>query len=120
VDAGVAYDIPEIAGLIRRPIARGTNNFCLGPAMTRDQANAALTLGIETAERAVHDGCRLVGIGEMGIGNTTAASALTAALTGLPPATVTGRVEPGEGGVHGRGIQPTGMWTAALVNNARA
>jgi nicotinate-nucleotide--dimethylbenzimidazole phosphoribosyltransferase len=90
VDAGVAYDIPEIAGLIRRPIARGTNNFCLGPAMTRDQASAALTLGIESAARAVHDGCRLVGIGEMGIGNTTAASALTAALTGLPPATVTG------------------------------
>jgi len=90
VDAGVAYDIPETGGLIRRPIARGTKNFCKGPAMTRDQASESLTLGIETAERAIDDGCRLLGIGEMGIGNTTVASALTAALTGLPPAAVVG------------------------------
>ena len=90
VDAGVAYDIPEMGGLIRRPVARGTNNFCLGPAMTREQASASIALGIETAERTVSEGCRLLGIGEMGIGNTTAASALTAALTGLPAASVTG------------------------------
>lgn len=91
VDAGVAFDIPEIDGLIRRPIARGTKNFCCEPAMSREEAVAALLLGIEIAERAAAEGCTLLGMGEMGIANTTAASALTAALTGLDPSAVTGR-----------------------------
>jgi nicotinate-nucleotide--dimethylbenzimidazole phosphoribosyltransferase len=91
VNAGVAYEIPEIEGLIRRPIARGTKNFCCEPAMTREQALASLLLGIEMAERAAAEGCMLLGMGEMGIANTTAASALTAALTGLDPSAVTGR-----------------------------
>jgi len=57
--------------------------------MTRTQAEAALSLGIELANQAVGEGCTLLGIGEMGIGNTTVASALAAALTGLDaPATV--------------------------------
>jgi len=90
VDAGVAVDIPGEGRLIRRPIARGTKNFCVEPAMSREQAITAVAMGAERAERAVAEGCRLLGIGEMGIGNTTAASALTAALTGLPPASVTG------------------------------
>jgi nicotinate-nucleotide--dimethylbenzimidazole phosphoribosyltransferase len=90
VDAGVAFDIPGEGRLIRRPIASGTKNFCVEPAMSREQASAAITMGAEMAERAVADGCRLLGIGEMGIGNTTAASALTAALTGLPAVSVTG------------------------------
>jgi nicotinate-nucleotide--dimethylbenzimidazole phosphoribosyltransferase len=91
VDAGVASEIPEMRGLICRAIAPGTRNFCVEPAMTRDQAATALALGIEMAERACTDGCTLLGIGEMGIANTTAASALTAALTGLDPASVIGR-----------------------------
>jgi nicotinate-nucleotide--dimethylbenzimidazole phosphoribosyltransferase len=91
VDAGVAYDIPPAPGLIRRPIARGTKNFCVEPAMTRDQAAAALSIGIEMAEQAAAEGCTLLAIGEMGIGNTTAASALTAALTGMAPSDVIGR-----------------------------
>jgi nicotinate-nucleotide--dimethylbenzimidazole phosphoribosyltransferase len=91
VDAGVAHEIPEKRGLICRAIAPGTRNFCQEPAMTRDQARAAIVLGIEMAERAVSDGSTLLGIGEMGIANTTAASALTAALTGLDPASVVGR-----------------------------
>jgi nicotinate-nucleotide--dimethylbenzimidazole phosphoribosyltransferase len=90
VDAGVAFDIPAEGRLIRRPIARGTKNFCVEPAMSRDQAIGAVMMGAEMAERAVAEGCRLLGIGEMGIGNTTAASALTAALTGLPASSVTG------------------------------
>jgi nicotinate-nucleotide--dimethylbenzimidazole phosphoribosyltransferase len=90
VDVGVAFDIPRNGNLIRRPIARGTRNFCVEPAMSREQAIAAVAMGAEMAERAVAEGCRLLGIGEMGIGNTTAASVLTAALTGLPAASVTG------------------------------
>ena len=91
VDAGVAHDIPDTAGLSYRAVARGTQNFCVEAAMTRQQLDAALLLGIETAERAVDSGCTLLGIGEMGIGNTTTASALTAALTGLEPNAVIGR-----------------------------
>jgi nicotinate-nucleotide--dimethylbenzimidazole phosphoribosyltransferase len=91
VDAGVAYPISETRGLICRSIAPGTKNFCLGPAMTREQALAALALGIEMAERASAEGCTLLGMGEMGIANTTAASALAAALTGREPHTVIGR-----------------------------
>jgi nicotinate-nucleotide--dimethylbenzimidazole phosphoribosyltransferase len=90
VDAGVAFDIPGGEGLIRRAVARGTRNFCVEPAMSREQAIATLLMGAEMAERAKAEGCRLLGIGEMGIGNTTAASALTAAITGLPVTSVTG------------------------------
>jgi nicotinate-nucleotide--dimethylbenzimidazole phosphoribosyltransferase len=90
VDAGVAFDIPCAEDLIRRRVARGTRNFCVEPAMSREQAIEALLMGAEMAERAMAEGCRLLGIGEMGIGNTTAASALTAALTGLPATSVTG------------------------------
>jgi nicotinate-nucleotide--dimethylbenzimidazole phosphoribosyltransferase len=90
VDAGVAFEIPLTERLIQRPVGRGTRNFCDEPAMSPDQAMQALGLGIEMAESAIADGCRLLGIGEMGIGNSTAASALTAAMTGLPVTSVTG------------------------------
>ncbi|HUA62551.1 MAG TPA: nicotinate-nucleotide--dimethylbenzimidazole phosphoribosyltransferase [Verrucomicrobiae bacterium] len=91
VDAGVASEIPYRMGLVSRPVGRGTRNFCDGPAMTREQAVTAITLGAEMAEAACAGGCTLLGMGEMGIGNTTAASAVTAALTGLPAAAVIGR-----------------------------
>jgi nicotinate-nucleotide--dimethylbenzimidazole phosphoribosyltransferase len=87
VDAGVAHEIPETAGLVRRPLGRGTANFCQGPAMTAEQAVAALELGIAACAGDAH----LLGIGEMGIANSTAAAAVTAALTGLDAASVTGR-----------------------------
>src|SRR5207247_10064863 len=91
VDAGVACDIRDSGGLIRRPIARGTKNFCKEAAMSRDHAIAAACVGIEMANGAAAEGCQLLGVGEMGIGNTTAASAMTALLTGLPSAWVIGR-----------------------------
>jgi nicotinate-nucleotide--dimethylbenzimidazole phosphoribosyltransferase len=91
VDAGVAHEIKETGGLICRAVARGTKNFCVEPAMTRKQAVAALAIGIEMANRAAADGCTLLGAGEMGIANTTSASALTAALTGWEPEAVIGR-----------------------------
>jgi nicotinate-nucleotide--dimethylbenzimidazole phosphoribosyltransferase len=94
VDAGVAYAIPATAAdssLIRRAIASGTKDFCVTAAMTHDQAVAALSLGLELAKQSVAEGCTLLAIGEMGIGNTTAAGAVTAALTGLAPSAVAGR-----------------------------
>lgn len=94
IDAGIAHPIPQTDGLIRRPVGAGTKNFCIGPAMTREQAAASIALGIELAESAHAGGSTLLGIGEMGIGNSTAAAALTAALTGLDAAAVIG---PGTG-----------------------
>lgn len=91
IDVGVATEIPELGPLIRRPISRGTKNFCKEPAMSLDEATAALCVGIEMGDKAEADGCKLLGIGDMGIGNTTVASAMTAVLTGLPAASVIGR-----------------------------
>jgi nicotinate-nucleotide--dimethylbenzimidazole phosphoribosyltransferase len=91
VDTGVAFDIPPLPSLIRRAIAKGTSNFCTAPAMTPEQAFLSLAIGIERAELAAAEGCRLLGVGEMGIGNSTVASALAAVLTGRAPLEVTGR-----------------------------
>ncbi|MBV9746197.1 MAG: nicotinate-nucleotide--dimethylbenzimidazole phosphoribosyltransferase [Acidobacteriia bacterium] len=91
VDVGVAAPLPASAGLISRRIAAGTRNFCHEPAMTRGEADEALAVGIEMARAAVVDGCHLLGFGEMGIGNTTAAAAITAALTGCSAASAAGR-----------------------------
>jgi nicotinate-nucleotide--dimethylbenzimidazole phosphoribosyltransferase len=82
---------PEAAGVVSRRIGPGTRNFTRGPAMTAAEAVQALETGIALAGGLADDGADLIGLGEMGIGNTTAASALTAALLGLPPAEVTGR-----------------------------
>jgi nicotinate-nucleotide--dimethylbenzimidazole phosphoribosyltransferase len=91
VDVGVATAIPVTDGLIQRPVARGTQNFCRTAAMSREEALSAIFIGSERADQAAACGYRLLGIGEMGIGNTTSASALAAALTGLPAASVIGR-----------------------------
>ncbi|HEV8370806.1 MAG TPA: nicotinate-nucleotide--dimethylbenzimidazole phosphoribosyltransferase [Pyrinomonadaceae bacterium] len=91
VDAGVDADLSDRAELIHAKVVRGTANFAVGPAMTRAQAEACLTAGIELAQAAFNDGINLLGIGEMGIGNTTSASAITAALLKCDPERVTGR-----------------------------
>jgi nicotinate-nucleotide--dimethylbenzimidazole phosphoribosyltransferase len=88
VDLGTRTEVPGVLG---RRVGPGTRNFTRGPAMTRDQAVQALETGIGLAGELAEDGVDLIGLGEMGIGNTTAASALTAALLALPPAEVTGR-----------------------------
>ena len=71
-------------------VSPGTRNFSREPAMTEGEMKGAFERGRAEASRARTDGVVLLGLGEMGIGNTTAASAITAALTGLPPARVTG------------------------------
>lgn len=91
VDAGVDADLSDRNGLVHRKVMRGTANFAVGPAMTREQAELAIDTGIELALAAAREDIDLIGIGEMGIGNTTAASAITAALTGASPEGVTGR-----------------------------
>jgi nicotinate-nucleotide--dimethylbenzimidazole phosphoribosyltransferase len=84
VDVGVAGALPVSADLISRRIAPGTRNFCQEPAMTEAEMFTALNAGIELARDSATSGCDLLGFGEMGIGNTTSASAIAAALTGQP------------------------------------
>ena len=90
VDVGVATELASSLPIVHRKVAFGTANVARGPAMTPDQALAAIGVGLEVVAREAKRGLDLVCLGEMGIGNTTAASALVAALTGLPVARVTG------------------------------
>ena len=85
VDAGVASDLATRPGLIVVKRLQGTANFAHGPAMSREETERLVTAGIDLARAARTDGMQLLGIGEMGIGNTTAASAITAALTREDP-----------------------------------
>ena len=91
VDTGVDGDIDGFEELVQMKVARSTKNMARGPAMTRLEACNGLQNGITLAERADRDGKNLVGTGEMGIGNTTAASAIAAVLCGKPIAEITGK-----------------------------
>lgn len=86
-DVGVNADICESA-VLNRKISYGTQNICAGPAMTREQALQAILTGAAVAENIDADA---VGIGEMGIGNTTTSSAVLAVLLGADVDKVTGR-----------------------------
>jgi nicotinate-nucleotide--dimethylbenzimidazole phosphoribosyltransferase len=90
-DFGVIGPVPPALGLVRCPIAAGTANMARGPAMTAEQATRAIEAGAALADEAIDAGAELIGTGEMGIGNTTAAAAITAAITGAPAEAVTGR-----------------------------
>lgn len=95
VDLGVASVPKAWVGhpqLESHPIAPGTKNFSLAPAMSRDEAFRAVLIGIRLAEQWTgRDGFRVVALGEMGIGNTTSSSALLAGLTQWPVDRVVGR-----------------------------
>lgn len=90
VDIGIASALPSHPQLLARKIALGTHDFTLGQAMTRDEAIAAIETGIVVVEEQAKLGLHVVATGEMGIGNTTASSALIAAFTGATPERVTG------------------------------
>jgi nicotinate-nucleotide--dimethylbenzimidazole phosphoribosyltransferase len=101
VDMGVKHLPPEASSgapagdpeieLRRHPIGPGTANFTSGPAMTRAQAETAIGIGARLATELAAGGVGLIGIGDMGIGNTTASSALAALFCGAPPEEVAGR-----------------------------
>ncbi len=90
VDVGVASDLPKNKNLISAKIARGTANFKVEPAMTEKQCEAAIELGLQLADKAKKDKVKWVALGEMGIGNTTSAAALMAALLPCAVEDVTG------------------------------
>jgi len=91
VDMGVASDLQWPSSVVSSKVRKGTRNMAREPAMTADEAADAIGKGIELARRAVKNGANLIGVGDMGIGNTTAATALTAIFTGQPVAEVAGR-----------------------------
>lgn len=90
VDIGLARSIEE-DGILRRHVLRGTRSIAKGPAMTRGDAVSAIMTGVWLAQELVGRGFGLLAAGEMGIGNTTTASAVTAVLLDLPVEEVTGR-----------------------------
>ena len=92
VDVGVQGDLPDHPLLIKAKIRPGTSNFAIEPAMAKEEVLAALKAGADAFLGLYQrTGCDVFGLGEIGIGNTTAASAIISAATGLPPADVTGR-----------------------------
>jgi nicotinate-nucleotide--dimethylbenzimidazole phosphoribosyltransferase len=91
VDMGVAADLEPAPGLVSRKVALGTQNLARGPAMTREEALAALKAGAEVVEGELERGLDILAVGEMGIGNTTASTAIAAAFTGMSPAKLAGR-----------------------------
>ena len=91
VDVGVAGDLPPHESLIGAKVARGTADLSVTAAMTAEQCRAAVQVGVDTAERLVDQGCRLLVTGDLGLANTTPSAAIVAALTGRDAADVTGR-----------------------------
>ena len=89
IDVGINSD-EEIDGVINKKIRKGTANMAKGPAMTREEAIQALLIGIEYANSSIDKGYRLIGLGEMGICNTSPSSAIAALMTDSDVAEVTG------------------------------
>ena len=90
VDAGVAADLPSHPELRSLKIGRGTGDISRGSAMSRGQAELCVEAGVNLAAEAVESGADLIATGDMGIGNTTASSAITAVVTGRSPGETTG------------------------------
>lgn len=90
VDMGIA-DPYDPTGILNRSLGKGTANFCRGPAMSRTQCLEAILTGMDLAAQAKDEGVDLIGVGEMGIGNTSSSSAVLCVLTGLSVEEVTGR-----------------------------
>lgn len=89
-DLGIDTD-RKIPGVLDRKIRRSTGNIAKERAMTRQQVLDAMAVGLDLAADAAKDGVNAVGVGEMGIGNTTTSAAVLSALTGATPESVTGR-----------------------------
>jgi len=91
VDMGVNHDFPDMPGLVKRKVNPGSSNMAIGPAMSEEDALQALLSGAELAVEAHKAGYHILGTGEMGIANTTPATALYSVLLDLPVETITGR-----------------------------
>lgn len=99
VDVGINTD-KVLEGIINKKIRKGTRNIAKGPAMTKEEAIKSIEVGIEMANQVIDDGARIVGLGEMGICNTTPSSAIVSVVTGKSVREVTGL---------GAGTLPSGL-----------
>lgn len=90
VDVGIDGDL-DLPGLINEKIKNGTNDFTKGPAMTVAEAVDAIKVGIKQGERLIRQGAHIIAPGEMGIGGTTASSALISVFSGLNPEQIVDR-----------------------------
>ena len=97
VDVGVDADFGSIPGLLHHKVRRGTRNMLREAAMSEEDVEKALNIGYQLGSEAAAAGHTMIAIGEMGIGNTTAASAVTCMLTGAAATLATGR---------GTGVEP--------------
>ena len=84
VDVGVDYDLSAISGIINRKIARGTRNFLYEPAMTEEEFDKAIEAGASLVDDCIAEGCRVLSIGEMGIGNTSPSSIWMSLFCNIP------------------------------------
>ena len=84
VDVGVDYDLSKVPGIINRKIALGTNNFLYGPAMTEEQMEQAISVGVEMVDKAIAEGSNIVCMGEMGIANTSPSSVWMSLFENVP------------------------------------
>ena len=91
IDVGLDYEFPNVQGLHNCKVRRGTSNFSRGPAMSRPEAVQCIETGIRLVEEVALENPFLLGAGEMGIGNTSSATAMLCALTGAAPRDVVGR-----------------------------
>jgi nicotinate-nucleotide--dimethylbenzimidazole phosphoribosyltransferase len=91
VDVGVDYDFKGMEGLINKKVVSGTKNMLHGPAMSREEAEKCIDVGLSLASEYKEKGYRIFGTGEMGIGNTTPSSAIASVMTGRSASEVTGR-----------------------------
>ena len=117
VDVGVAGDIDtsgNAASFVSRRVRPGTRNIVQEPAMSHDELRAAIDVGLDIADAAEKDGMAVLACGDMGIGNTTAASAMTAAFTRAPASEVTG---PGTGIDRDTFVRKVAAVTQALRAN---
>ena len=113
VDVGMKKPVSD-ASILNRRVAAGTANIVTGPAMTREQAQAAIQVGIQLVDDLKSMGYCLVATGEMGIGNTTTATAMTCAFLDVDPARITGR----GAGLSDEGLErKTQVITRALQTN---
>lgn len=84
VDAGVDYDLPDKKGLIKMKVRKGTRNFLHEAAMTPQEMEECLQRGAWCVNDSYEDGCNIISLGEMGIGNTSASSLWMTSFTGIP------------------------------------
>ena len=89
VDVGINCD-EKIEGVLDYKIRKGTSNMAKGPAMTRKEAEKCISIGIEMAEKCIQDDYTVIGIGEMGIANTTPSTAIISVFADCDPKEITG------------------------------